>query len=71
MWQVVQTVLELTNVWVEGCAPTTQEPQEGIANALPANIAGNAKADAKTRVFMVFIDFMLPPKRLMIMYSLI
>jgi hypothetical protein len=55
-------VLALTKVCEAGCAPTTQDPQEGIANALPAKNTGNANADAKTTDLIAFIEFMLSPK---------
>jgi hypothetical protein len=62
VWQVVQSVVAVTNVCEAGCAPTTQAPQLGIAFALPARITGNDNTDAKTAAFTIFIDFMLPPK---------
>jgi hypothetical protein len=62
VWQVVQSVVAVTNVCEAGCAPTTHDPQLGIANALPARITGNVNTDANTAAFTIFIDFMLPPK---------
>jgi hypothetical protein len=63
VWQVVQTVLDVTPYIVceTGCAPYVHEPQLGIANALPAKNVGNANAEARTIALMV--NFMMPPKK--------
>ena len=62
VWQAIQSVVAVTNVCDAGCAPTTHDPQLGIAYALPAKNTGNDNTDAKTAAFTIFIDFMLPPK---------